>query len=192
MESIPLDTPDGITARLGWDPSVSVHDRRRILTREIVAGLVRCDPKEIRVEREPPRGYGYHTRLIASRNGEDLPYAVKTASFRAATVVAVAAPSMPLGIDVRDMHPEAVDIHMMQKHSHLLDENNIPALVDHWTKVQAVLEADGRGVRVAAEHVRLDPTGRKGWLPDRKSGYHLVDLSREGWIITMAYGSLTV
>ncbi|MCR2783691.1 MULTISPECIES: hypothetical protein [unclassified Microbacterium] len=192
MESVPLDTPDGITARLGWDPGVSVHDRRRILTREIIAGLLRCETREIRVEREPPRGYGYHTRLIASRDGVNLPYAVKTASFRAATVVAVSDPATPLGIDVRDMHPDAADIHMMQKHSHLLDENNIPALLEHWTKVQAVLEADGRGVRVAAEHVRLDPARRKGWLPDRRAGYHLVDLSREGWIITMAYGTTPV
>ncbi|MCR2828361.1 hypothetical protein [Microbacterium sp. zg.Y909] len=192
MESVPLETPEGITARLGWDPSTSVHDRRRILTREIVAGLEKCEPYEIRVEREPPRGYGYHTRLIASRDGENLPYAVKTASYRSATVVAVTDPDMPLGLDVRDMHPDAADVRMMQKHSHLLDENNILDLLDHWTRVQAVLEADGRGVRVAAERVHLDPTRRRGWLPDRKLGYHLADLSRDGWIITIAYGSLRV
>ncbi|MCR2812501.1 hypothetical protein NQ166_02505 [Microbacterium sp. zg.Y1090] len=192
MESVLLETPEAITARLGWDPAVSVHDRRRILTREIVAKLQKCEPHEIRVEREPPRGYGYHTRLIASRDGVELPYEVKTASYRSATVVAVADPALPLGLDVRDMHPDAADIHMMQKHSHLFNEDDIPALLDHWTKVQAVLEADGRGVRVAAERVKLDAARRKGWLPDRKLGYHLLDASRDGWIITIAYGAMPV
>jgi hypothetical protein len=57
-------------------------------------------------------------------------------------------------------------------------------------RAQAVLEADGRGVRVAPEHVRLDAGRRKGWIPDRKMKYSLVDASRDGWVITIAYGIL--
>jgi 4'-phosphopantetheinyl transferase len=192
MESVLLDTPEGITARLGWNPAVSVDDRPRILAREIVAALEDCEPREISVDREAPRGYGYHAQLIASRAGQDLPYTVKTASFRAATVVAVSDPAVPLGIDIRDTHPGPADVRMMQKHSHLLDENDIPALVKHWTQVQAVLEADGRNVRVAGEQVRLDPARHKGWVPDRTVGYRLADLSRDGWIIAMAYGAMPV
>ncbi|HYP73230.1 MAG TPA: hypothetical protein VEP72_04020, partial [Microbacterium sp.] len=79
---------------------------------------------------------------------------------------------------------------LMQKHSRLLDESNIPDLLSHWVSVQAVLEADGRGVRVAPEHVRLDSDRRKGWLPDRRMKYALVDASRDGWLVTIAHGIL--
>ena len=65
LQTVPLDTPDGVTARLGWDPATSVHDRRRIIAKELIATKLGCEPKDIRVEREPPRGFGYHTRLIA-------------------------------------------------------------------------------------------------------------------------------
>ncbi len=144
LTSVLLDTPSSVAARLGWDPGTSVHDRRRILAKELIAARLGCDMTEIRIEREAPRGFGYHTRLIASRDGQELPIAIVTASYRAATVVAICDPGLPLGIDIRDMTPEQADIRLMQKHSHLFDPNNIPDLLQHWVRVQAVLEADGR------------------------------------------------
>lgn len=190
LQTILLDTPAGVDARLGWDPGTTVHDRRRIIAKELIAAKLGCEPKDVKIEREAPRGFGYHTRLIASRDGQELPIAIVTASYRAATVVAICDPGLPLGIDIRDMHPEAADVRQMQKHSHLLDESNIPDLLQHWVCVQAVLEADGRGVRVAPEHVRLDTGRHKGWVPDRKMKYSLTDASREGWVITIASGTL--
>jgi len=190
LQTVPLDTPDGVTARLGWDPGTTVHDRRRIIAKELIAAKLHCEPKEVHIEREAPRGFGYHTRLIASRGGQELPIAIVTASYRAATAVAICDPGLPVGIDIRDLHPEPVDIRLMQKHSRLLDESNIPDLLSHWVSVQAVLEADGRGVRVAPEHVRLDSDRRKGWLPDRRMKYALVDASRDGWLVTIAHGIL--
>ena len=190
LQTVPLDTPDGVTARLGWDPATSVHDRRRIIAKELIAAKLGCEPKDIRVEREPPRGFGYHTRLIASRDGEELPISIVTASYRAATVVAICDPSLSVGIDIRDMTPEPADIRQMQKHSRLFDESNIPDLLQHWVRVQAVLEADGRGVRVAPEHVRLDAGRHRGWIPDRNMKYTLVDASRDSWVITIAVGAL--
>ena len=56
------------------------------------------------------------------------------------------------------------------------------------SRVQAVREADGRGARVAPEHVRLDAPLNKGWIPDRRVYYKIADLSRDGWVITLAYG----
>ena len=44
-----------------------------------------------------------------------------------------------------------------------------------------------RGARVAADHVRLDSPLTKGWIPDRRVYYRLADLSRDSWIITLAY-----
>lgn len=190
LQTVLLDTPAGVAARLGWDPGTTVHDRRRIIAKELIAAKLGCEIKDVTIERESPRGFGYHTRLIASRDGAELPIAIVTASYRAATVVAICDPGLPLGIDIRDLHPEPADVRQMQKHSHLFDENNIPDLLQHWVCVQAVLEADGRGVRVAPEHVRLDAGRHKGWVPDRKMKYALVDASREGWVITIASGTL--
>lgn len=192
MQTVLLDTPAGVTARLGWDPAITVHDRRRRIARELIAQALGCEEKDVRIEREAPRGFGYHTRLIASRDGVEVPLAITTASFRAATVVAVSDPGLPLGIDIRDAHPEPADLARMRKHSRLFSSTDVRDLVDHWVHVQAVLEADGRGVRVAPEHVRLDAGRHRGWIPDRKMKYTLVDVSRDGWLITLAYGTLPV
>jgi 4'-phosphopantetheinyl transferase len=99
----------------------------------------------VRIEREAPRGFGYHTRLIASRDGEELPIAIVTASFRAATVVAICDPGLPLGIDIRDAHPEPADLRLMRKHSHLSTRTTSTCCA--LDQRAAVIEADGRGVR---------------------------------------------
>jgi hypothetical protein len=190
VHTVQLDTPSGIVAKLGWDPGTSVHDRRRIIAKELIAARLGCDVRDVSIVREDPRGFGYHTRLIASRDAQELPIAIITASFRAATVVAICDPGLPVGVDIRDLSPDPADLRRMRKHSHLFDEGNVPDLLQHWTRVQAVLEADGRGVRVAPEHVRLDSGRHKGWIPDRNMKYALVDASRDGWVITIASGIL--
>ena len=58
MQTVLLDTPAGITARLGWDPAITVHHRRRMIARELVAQALGCDEKDVRIEREAPRGFG--------------------------------------------------------------------------------------------------------------------------------------
>ena len=190
MESVLLDTPDGITARLGWDPKLSVHDRRRMLARELVAAQLGVDEKAIIVEREAPNQFGHHTHLIAMQGADELPILITTASYRTGTVVAISDPSIPVGLDIRDSHPDEPTLHEMQRHSHLIDNTDTNALLQHWTRVQAVREADGRGARVKPDNVRLDPVRRRGWVPDRRVYYQLADLSRDAWIITVAYGAL--
>lgn len=187
MQSVLLDTPAGIVARLGWDPKMSEHDRKRALAREIIAPKLGVEERKVRVERELPGKFGFHTQLAAEVNGEPVPLSIRNASYRAATLVAVYDPSIVVGIDLRDAHPDDATIHQMQRHSHLFDEDNIPKLVEHWTRVQAVRDADGRGSRVAGELVRLDSPLTKGWVPDRRVYYTLADLSRDSWIITLAY-----
>ncbi|MFT4214672.1 MAG: hypothetical protein QM622_07850 [Microbacterium sp.] len=188
LKTVLLDTPEGVEARLGWDPATTVHDRRRIIAKELIAQRLRCEPKDITIEREAPRGFGYHTSLIASRGGQDLPISIVTASFRAATVVAICAPQIALGIDIRDVTPNEADLRQMRRHSHLLLESSDRDVLQHWVCVQAVLEADGRGVRVAPENVRLDASRHRGWTLDRKMRYALTDASRDGWIVTIAKG----
>lgn len=190
LTTVPLDSPAGVTAKLGWDPATTVHDRRRIIAKELIAEKLGCDAKDIKIEREAPRGFGYHTKLIASRDGVELPLVITTASYRAATVVAISDPALPLGIDIRDSQPEPADLARMKKHSHLVDEEDLPTLLHHWVQVQAILEADSRSVRVAAELVHIDDARHKGWLPDRNMKFLLTDASRDSWIITMASGIL--
>jgi len=187
MESVLLDTPSGIGARLGWDPKLSEHDRKRILARQLVAGHTGVDEKAVRIEREAPAQFGFHTQLFAEVEGKEVPLVIRTASFRAATVAAIADPELKLGLDLRDSHPDDATLAEMKRHSHLFDGGDTPSLLTHWTRVQAVREADGRGVRVKPDYVRLDLSRNKGWIPDRPVHYSLLDLSRDGWIITLAY-----
>ncbi|TDN91843.1 hypothetical protein [Microbacterium sp. BK668] len=189
MESVLLDTPSGIGARLGWDPKLTEHDRKRILARQLVASRLGVEEKSVRIEREAPAQFGFHTQLFAEVDDEEVPLEIRTASFRAATVAAVAEPGVKVGLDLRDAHPDDATTSEMKRHSHLFDNDDLPALLSHWTKVQAVREADGRGVRVKPDYVRLDLSRNKGWIPDRPVHYSLVDLSRDGWIITLAYGN---
>lgn len=190
MESVVLDTPDGIDARLGWDPAVSEHDRKRILARQLVGARMGVDPDDVRVEREAPTVFGHHTHLVASVNDVVAPYTINTASHRAATVVAIADMAMPLGVDIRDLLPDDATKAAMHAHSHLWEGSSELEFVSHWTRVQAVLAADGRGMRVRPEIVRLD--GSTGWVPDRPVHYKIVDVSRNAFTITIAYAPLPV
>lgn len=187
MESVLLDTPSGIGARLGWDPKVTEHDRKRILARQLVAARLKVDEKAVRIQREAPAQFGFHTQLFAEVDDKEVPLEIRTASFRAATVAAIVDEGVRLGLDIRDAHPDEATLAEMKRHSRIFDVNNLDALLSHWTKVQAVREADGRGVRMKAEYVRLDLGKSKGWIPDRPIHYSLLDLSRDGWIITLAY-----
>lgn len=190
MQSVLLSTPEGISARLLWDPKMTEHDRKRVLARRMVAERLEIDEKAVRVDREPPTNFGFHTQLVAEVGGEDVPLGIRNANFRGATVVAIADPAIPLGLDLRDGHPDESTQREMRRHSHMLDETDLHKLIAHWTRVQAIRDADGRGARVAADHVRLDAPLNRGWIPDRRVFYKLADLSRDSWVITLAYGAL--
>ena len=138
MESVLLDTPSGIGARLGWDPKMTEHDRKRVLARQLVAARLGVEEKAVRIQREAPAQFGFHTQLFAEVDDEELPLEIRTASFRAATVAAIADDGVRLGIDLRDAHPDDATISEMKRHSHLFDEDNLTSLLSHWTKVQAV------------------------------------------------------
>lgn len=185
METVTLDAPQGILARMLWDPGTSEHDRRRILARELIAQKLGCDERDVIVTREAPRGFGYHTQLVGSVDGDPVPFALPTATYGSATVVALCDPALRVGLDIRDTHPDEDLLFQMRKGSRLFDEDDVPKLLAHWTKAQAVLEADGRGVRVNPIHVRLD--GVRGWIPDRKVHYRVVDLSHGGYLVSLAY-----
>lgn len=189
MESVLLDTPDGISVRLGWDPKMSEHDRKRVLAREVLAARLGREPGDVRITGEAPSESGFHTQLTAEVDGAPVPLSIRDASFRAATIVAVADPDVKFGIDIRDTHPDETTLGHMRRHSHLLDEADATAVLLHWTRSEAIRDADGRGHRAQADKVRLNSPRTKGWISDRKVDYTLTDLSRDGWIITLAHVS---
>ncbi|MET0735313.1 MAG: hypothetical protein ABWY55_06690 [Microbacterium sp.] len=190
MQSVLLDTPEGIEARLGWDPKLEERARVHALARELVAARYHVEPTSVRIDYETPAQFGHRTQLQAAIDGEPVPLRIKRASYRASTVVAIADAAVPIGLDVRDLQPDESELRDMRRHSHLLDESNVSTLVAHWTRVKAVISADARGLRVQPQNVRLDTGLGKGWVPDRKVYYKIVDLSRDAWIISLAYGAL--
>ena len=121
MESVLLDTPDGIGARLGWDPKLTEHDRKRILARQLVSARLKVEENAVRIQREAPAQFGFHTQLFAEVGDEEVPLEIRTASFRAATVAAIAEEGVRLGIDLRDSHPDEPTLAEMRRHSHLFD-----------------------------------------------------------------------
>lgn len=186
MESTLLRTPDGIAARMTWDPEHEVHDRIRALARELVADWLHVDPATIRVDREAPAQFGHHTQLIATIDEREVPLVIKTASHRSASAVAVAPPGLHLGLDISDFAPDEIAMREIRAHSALLSDQGDAALVQHWARVRAVLQADQRGVRVHPEYVRFSGPN-KAWISDRTEVYHLVDVSHGGFIVMLAW-----
>lgn len=187
MQSVLLDTPQGIGVRLGWDPKMTEHDRKRVLAKQLIAAKLGVEEKDVVVEREAPAQFGFHTQLWARVGDQEVPLLIRTASFRAATVCAIAPLGTLFGLDLRDMHPDDITLADMKRGSKLFDEANIQTLTAHWTRVQAVREADGRGVRIKPEFVKLDANHLKGWVPDRPVYYKTLDLSQDAWVVTLAY-----
>ncbi|NYE19116.1 hypothetical protein [Microbacterium immunditiarum] len=163
------------------------HDRKRVLAKELISARLRIEADDVAVIREQPTRFGHRTELYCEVDGEQVPLVIRNTSFRAATVVAVADPDIAFGLDLRDAHPDEPTLREMRRHSHLFDENDVPSLLEHWTRVVAIREADGRKNLIRGDNVRLNSTRTKGWVPDRKTQYELVDLSRDGWIITLAW-----
>jgi len=190
MESVLLSAPEGIHARLGWDPRLDERARTLALAKELVAEHQGIDQGSVHVDYEKPAQTGHLVQLEATASGDVLPLLIKAASLRTATVVAVADAAVPIGIDIRELQPDEITMREMRRHSHLIDGGTDHELLAHWTRVQAVLAADGRGLRVKPENVRLDNRLNKGWVADRRVYYRLQDLSRDAWVITLAYGGL--
>lgn len=190
MQSVQLDAPEGISARLGDDAKVSLHDRRRILAKELVAERLRLDAGDLRIVRDAPTIFGYHTRLFAYVGDAEhpLPLSITTATHADATVVAVSGPDIRVGLDIRSAASDPATLAEVVRHFPPWATYDDVAQLARWGAVQAVLDADARGTRVHPEHVRLDITAKHGRIPDRAARYDLVDLSRSGYLITMAYG----
>jgi 4'-phosphopantetheinyl transferase len=194
MESTRLDTPKGIEARLGWAPGSEPRERIRTLAKQMLAERLEIDAAFVNIDREVPKQFGHHPQLVAVVDGRDVPVAIRTASYRTASVVALSESGLLVGLDIRDHQADDVSLREIREHSHLWGDSlwekaSNEQLVLHWSRVQAVRQADPRGVSIRPEQVRLDPPFAKAWTPERRAEYRLADLSRGGFLITMAYGT---
>jgi len=59
--------------------------------------------------------------------------------------------------------------------------------IRRWVRAEAVLKADGRGLRVDPAHVRFD--GDRARLPDRADEFRLVDRRIDGCLVSVAVAS---
>ena len=193
METTELAAPQGITARLGWAPGSTPAERIRSLAKDALADRLDVDRDSISVDRELVPAFGHNTALLPSIGGRELPLVVRTASGRTASVVAVAEPHRLIGLDIRNRQADETLLHEIRAHSRLWgdslwDTATDESLLLHWSRVQAVRQADPRGVEIRPEHVRLDPPFSKAWTQDGKDAYRLVNLSSQGFIVTLAIG----
>jgi hypothetical protein len=188
-ESSVRETPEGVDARLLTDATLTEHERRHAVTRELIATRFGVASPAIRLKREEPGAFGHRTHLTAHVEGDELPLTIKAATFASTTVVAIADLHVPLGVDIRPREVTEAQVQEMRRHSRLFADADPREVLEHWTRVQAIREADGRGSRLLPESVLLDLESLTGWAPDRRTHYRLADLSNDTWTVTLAYGA---
>lgn len=186
MGSALLETPLGVVARLGSSRRSSADERYRALAKQLVAERYGVEEKAVRLLRDAPAGFGSTAQRYAEVARRRVQLEIRAVHFGTATVVALVNPGVRVGIDLRDPCPDEGAVAEMQLHSHLFNEDDIDSLLQHWTKVQAVRDADGRRTPLRPEWIMLDPVRDTGWVPDARARYSLLDVSRDGWIITLA------
>jgi len=163
-----LNGPEMERFETATDPHPERFLTGRMLLRELVAELSGRELGSITVtaacpdcgrEHGQPRVSGLHVSL--SHAGD--------------RVIAAAHPDRAIGVDIesRDVSPERVAaIRTIAGAGGL----------EHWTRIEAVLKADGRGLRVDPRAVRLD--GDTATLDG--SRYELADASDDRYIATVA------
>lgn len=184
---IRLSTPVGIVAELtaGEADANATPYPRSLVT--MVGEVAQVPADGVRVGRDGPGAFGHHRQLFAAAEGERLPVAITLVHVDGYDLAAVCPADVSIGIDLRRRSPSADDLREMRRHSHLFPGTSEADLLVHWTRVQAVRAADGRGARIPPEHVLIDPERQTGWAYDRRLHYRLRDLSTEEWTITLAH-----
>ncbi len=187
MQPITLTAPEGIDLAFGTSSVLSEHERRHQLARDLISNRYGLSPVDIRLRREAPGAFGHHTHLSAGSASESFPLVIKAGSSGAGTVVAVSDFAVPLGVSLLSTDPDAAEVAMIHRHTHLFPDADESSFFRHWVRVQAIREADGRGARVSPDRVRLDPVSSKGWIPDRRVHYDVTDMTVDGWLVALAF-----
>ena len=133
----------------------------RLLLRRLVAELTGIAPADVELTATCPDCGGSHGRPVAPGTGLHLSLT------HGADAVVAAASDRAVGIDLESaIAPAAVlaDIESLTGHAALLS----------WTRTEAILKADGRGLRVDPAHVVID--GSRGWVDDAPTRYDLSEV----------------
>jgi 4'-phosphopantetheinyl transferase len=137
--------------------SVSARERLlwgRLLLRELVAEQIGIQPAEVTIDARCTDCGGPHGRPVATGPGDDARALSLSVSACAGMVVVVTSRGRPVGIDVE---PRASSAGRLQAIRQVAGDTGHP--LRHWTRIEAVLKADGRGLRVDPRQVRVHTQG---------------------------------
>lgn len=149
----------------------------RMVLRGLAGQLTGTAPAELDLEAVCPDCGGPHGRPVLRESALQL-----SLSHGAGVVVAAAVWDAQLGIDIEAPEVEPARLEAIA-------ELTGRASVAHWSSVEAVLKADGRGLRVDPARVTVE--GRQGWVDDDVRRYDLseVDLA-PGVRVTVAVAAV--
>ena len=145
----------------------------RMLLRTLAGELTATARPAVRLEATCPDCGGPHGQPVIV--GSDLRLSL---SHGDGVVVAAAAWGSAVGVDTESMDASAERLAAIER---LMGE----ASVQHWMRVEAVLKADGRGLRVDPAEVTI--AGDEGWVRDSARRYEVRDVDlAEGVRVSVA------
>jgi len=183
-----LDEPERARAALTAD--AGARDRfllGRMLLRDLAAGLGGVRPEEVVVAARCDRCGGHHGRpRVHWPDAAGPAPSVSLASCPALVIAALAPSGIAVGVDVerpRAARSREAESERRAAVVQLLGGSRRTA-IRHWVRTEAVLKADGRGLRAEPASVVF---GRdRAHVPDRPARYRLMDLRIDGCLVSVA------
>lgn len=126
----------------------------RLLLRELVAEQIGCRPAEVTIDARCTDCGGPHGRPVATGPSDEARALSLSVSACAGMVLVATSLGRPIGIDVE---PCAVSAGQLQGIRQVAGDTEHP--LRHWTRIEAVLKADGRALRVDPRQVRVTTHG---------------------------------
>ena len=133
----------------------------RLLLRKLVGELTGVEAADVRLRARCPDCGGPHGRPVAAGSGLHLSLA------HGLDAVVAAASDRPVGVDI-EAFTQSADV--LADIGSLTGERSVL----RWTRTEAILKADGRGLRVDPAQVVID--GTRGWVDDSAARYDLSEV----------------
>ena len=159
----------------------------RMLLRELAAGTVGIRPEDVRIAAPCDRCGAEHGKPLIEWTGSAGPPPSASLSSCADLVVAAVAPAgTAVGVDAEPARFGRSHVGEAERRRAVAGLIGGPTrtAIRRWVRAEAVLKADGRGIRVEPGRVRFD--GDSAHLDDRSTGYRLVDRRIGGCLVSVA------